>query len=63
MQRRLLLQAGTAAAAFAATPLLRAQGWPSGPIRIVVGFRRAVAPTHLPAWSATGCRRCGSSPS
>src|SRR5687768_13719309 len=38
MQRRLLLQAGTAAAALAATPALRAQAWPSGPIRIVVGF-------------------------
>ncbi|HEX7888442.1 MAG TPA: tripartite tricarboxylate transporter substrate binding protein [Ramlibacter sp.] len=37
MQRRLLLQAG-AAAACAATPLARAQAWPSGPIRIVVGF-------------------------
>ncbi|TFZ05182.1 tripartite tricarboxylate transporter substrate binding protein [Ramlibacter henchirensis] len=38
MQRRLLLQAGTAAAVLAATPALRAQAWPSGPIRIVVGF-------------------------
>jgi len=38
VQRRLLLQAGTAAAALAATPLLRANAWPSGPIRIVVGF-------------------------
>ena len=37
MQRRLLLQAG-AAAACAATSLARAQAWPSGPIRIVVGF-------------------------
>lgn len=38
MQRRLLLQAGTAAAAMATTPLLRAQSWPSGPIKLVVGF-------------------------
>jgi tripartite-type tricarboxylate transporter receptor subunit TctC len=38
MQRRLLLQAGAAAAASTAVPTLRAQGWPSGPIRIVVGF-------------------------
>ncbi len=38
MQRRLLLQAGTAAAAFAALPSVRAQSWPNGPIRIVVGF-------------------------
>jgi tripartite-type tricarboxylate transporter receptor subunit TctC len=38
MQRRLLLQAGTAAAAFAALPAVRAQNWPAGPIRIVVGF-------------------------
>jgi tripartite-type tricarboxylate transporter receptor subunit TctC len=38
MQRRLLLQAGTAAAAFAALPAVRAQSWPNGPIRIVVGF-------------------------
>ena len=38
MQRRLLLQAGTAAAAFAALPAVRAQSWPNGPIRIIVGF-------------------------
>jgi tripartite-type tricarboxylate transporter receptor subunit TctC len=38
MQRRLLLQAGAAAAACAAAPLLRAQSWPQGPIKIVVGF-------------------------
>jgi len=38
MQRRLLLQAGTAAAACAALPTVRAQAWPGGPIRIVVGF-------------------------
>lgn len=37
MQRRLLLQAG-AAAACAAIPAARAQAWPGGPIRIVVGF-------------------------
>lgn len=38
MQRRLLLQAGAAAAAFAALPAVRAQSWPNGPIRLVVGF-------------------------
>ncbi|HSW19151.1 MAG TPA: tripartite tricarboxylate transporter substrate binding protein [Ramlibacter sp.] len=38
MKRRLLLQASGAAAVMAATPLLHAQAWPSGPIRIVVGF-------------------------
>lgn len=38
MQRRLMLQAGAAAAASAALPSVRAQSWPSGPIRIVVGF-------------------------
>lgn len=38
MQRRLMLQAGAAAAASIAFPSVRAQAWPSGPIRIVVGF-------------------------
>lgn len=38
MQRRLLLQAGAAAAAAGTFPLARAQSWPAGPIRIVVGF-------------------------
>jgi len=38
MQRRLLLQAGAAAAACAALPLVHAQAWPGGPIRLVVGF-------------------------
>ena len=38
MQRRLLLQAATGAAATIALPIVRAQAWPSGPIRIVVGF-------------------------
>lgn len=38
MQRRLLLQAGAAAAACVAAPGLRAQALPAGPIRIVVGF-------------------------
>jgi tripartite-type tricarboxylate transporter receptor subunit TctC len=33
-----MLQAGAAAAASAALPSVRAQSWPSGPIRIVVGF-------------------------
>jgi tripartite-type tricarboxylate transporter receptor subunit TctC len=38
MQRRSLIQAGAAAAATLALPALRAQSWPSGPVRIVVGF-------------------------
>jgi tripartite-type tricarboxylate transporter receptor subunit TctC len=38
MQRRLLLQGGTAVAALVAAPLVRAQAWPQGPIKIVVGF-------------------------
>ncbi len=39
MQRRLLIQSATTAAATLAAPLLRAQAaWPSGPVRIVVGF-------------------------
>jgi len=38
MQRRLILQSGAAAAAVCASPLLRAQAWPSGPIKLVVGF-------------------------
>ena len=38
MQRRLLLQAGTAAVAAMGLPAARAQAWPTGPIRIVVGF-------------------------
>ena len=38
MQRRLFLQGGGAAAALVASPLLHAQAWPAGPIRIVVGF-------------------------
>jgi tripartite-type tricarboxylate transporter receptor subunit TctC len=33
-----MLQAGAAAAASAAFPSVRAQAWPSGPIRMVVGF-------------------------
>jgi tripartite-type tricarboxylate transporter receptor subunit TctC len=33
-----MLQAGAAAAACVALPTVRAQAWPSGPIRIVVGF-------------------------
>ena len=37
MQRRQFIQAaGIAAATF--VPIVRAQSWPSGPIRIVVGF-------------------------
>ena len=38
MQRRLLLQAAAGTAATLALPSVRAQAWPSGPIRIVVGF-------------------------
>ena len=38
MQRRLLLQAAAGTAAAVALPATRAQAWPSGPIRIVVGF-------------------------
>ena len=38
MQRRQLIQAAGAAAALAAVPALRAQTWPSGPIKLVVGF-------------------------
>lgn len=38
MQRRHFLQAGSAAAALCVAPGLRAQAWPSGPIKLVVGF-------------------------
>ena len=38
MQRRLILASGGAAAAALASPMLRAQTLPTGPIRIVVGF-------------------------
>lgn len=39
MRRRTLVQAGAAAAATLGLPALRAQGaWPSGPVRIIVGF-------------------------
>ncbi|ABE42520.1 Bug family tripartite tricarboxylate transporter substrate binding protein [Polaromonas sp. JS666] len=38
MQRRHFIQATGAGAAVLALPALRAQSWPSGPIRIVVGF-------------------------
>ena len=39
LRRRTLIQAGTAAAATLALPALHAQGaWPSGPVKIVVGF-------------------------
>jgi len=38
MQRRHFIQASGAGAAALAMPALRAQSWPSGPIRIVVGF-------------------------
>ena len=38
MQRRFVLQSAAAAAATLALPSVRAQAWPSGPIRLVVGF-------------------------
>ena len=38
MQRRTLIQAAAATLAPLATPLLRAQSWPSAPVRIIVGF-------------------------
>jgi len=38
MQRRILLQATAGAAAVIASPLLRAQTLPNGPVRIIVGF-------------------------
>src|SRR5688572_22787016 len=38
MQRRSILRAAAATAAAIAAPALRAQAWPYGPVRIVVGF-------------------------
>ncbi|HEY5324343.1 MAG TPA: tripartite tricarboxylate transporter substrate binding protein [Caldimonas sp.] len=38
MKRRLVLQAGAGAAATLGLPGLRAQAWPTAPVRIVVGF-------------------------
>ena len=38
MQRRSILRAAGATAAAIAAPALRAQQWPYGPVRIVVGF-------------------------
>ena len=38
MQRRLVLQAGAATAAALCVPTLRAQAWPTGPVRLIVGF-------------------------
>ena len=38
MQRRLFISSGTAAAATLASPMIRAQTLPTGPIRIIVGF-------------------------
>ena len=38
MQRRLVLQAGVAAAATLGAPAIRAQAWPTGPVRLIVGF-------------------------
>ena len=38
MQRRTLLQSSVAAAATLAVPRIFAQAWPTGPVRIVVGF-------------------------
>lgn len=38
MKRRTVLQAATATATAIALPAVRAQAWPSGPIKLVVGF-------------------------
>jgi tripartite-type tricarboxylate transporter receptor subunit TctC len=38
MKRRTLIQAAGAALSTLGAPLLRAQSWPSGPVRIIVGF-------------------------
>ncbi|MCE9660322.1 MAG: tripartite tricarboxylate transporter substrate binding protein [Burkholderiales bacterium] len=38
MKRRLVLQAGAGAAATLGLPSVRAQAWPTAPVRIVVGF-------------------------
>ena len=38
MQRRLFISSGTAAVATLASPMIRAQTLPTGPIRIIVGF-------------------------
>jgi tripartite-type tricarboxylate transporter receptor subunit TctC len=38
MQRRSLLKAAAGAAAVVGAPRLRAQTWPNGPVRIIVGF-------------------------
>ena len=38
MQRRTLIQALASAAATLGVPSLRAQEWPGGPVRIIVGF-------------------------
>ena len=38
MKRRLVLQAGAGVAAVLGLPGLRAQAWPSAPVRIIVGF-------------------------
>ena len=38
MQRRLVLQVGAVVAATFGAPGLRAQAWPTGPVRLIVGF-------------------------
>jgi tripartite-type tricarboxylate transporter receptor subunit TctC len=38
MQRRILITAAAAGAATLASPMLRAQTLPTGPIKIIVGF-------------------------
>ncbi|HEX7441191.1 MAG TPA: tripartite tricarboxylate transporter substrate binding protein, partial [Caldimonas sp.] len=38
MQRRSVLKAAAGAAATLGVPRLHAQAWPTGPVRIVVGF-------------------------
>ena len=61
-QRRTLLTAAAGAAATLATPMLRAQTLPSGPIRIIVGFppgggtdilARVLAPRLQELWKLT----------
>ena len=38
MQRRTFLHAAAGAAAVLGAPALRAQSWPNGPVRVIVGF-------------------------
>ena len=47
MQRRSFLQTAGAAALLGAPALVRAQTWPNGPVRIVVGFPPGGKPTTM----------------